>query len=137
MEKTDYFKELMDDAIYLRNDIDSVTNDIVHARLNNDEEDNKKAIFMMEKVMADTLQFLSCLIDNKDNIVDLGEVWHDIKEEPEYGNLIVYVTKRNKIGTLKRVDKNTYSWYIDKYAICKWAYLEDLLPKSQNSKQQK
>ena len=38
MENKDYFKWLIDDAIDLRKDIDSVTNDIVHARLNNDDE---------------------------------------------------------------------------------------------------
>ena len=66
----------------------------------------------------------------KENFVHLEDVWHDIKEEPEYGNTIVYVTKLNKIGTLKRVNnKNMFTWYIEKYTICQWAYLKDLLPK--------
>ena len=129
MRKTNYSKELIDDAIYLYNDIDSITNDIVHARLNNDEEAKKKAISRMETAMCAVFQFLKCLIERKDNIVDLGEVWHDIKEEPLVGNTIVYLTKNHAIGTLKRVNNHRFSWYIEKYAICKWAYMKDLLPK--------
>lgn len=114
MEKTDYFKELMDDAIYLRNDIDSVTNDIVHARLNNDEEGNKKAIFRMEKVMADTLQFLSCLIDNKDNIVDLEEVWHtldlEVKPDVDIAYLDIIAIVDNEIIRSVNTLNGLYEW---------------------------
>ena len=60
---------------------------------------------------------------------DMSLLWHDITEEPLVGNIIVYLTKKHAIGTLKRVDKNMFAWYIEKYAICKWAYLKDLLPK--------
>ena len=121
--------KLIEEAEKLYKQIDNAQVHLVNARLNNDEEGKKSAISEMETAMCNASQLLKCLIERKDNIVDLGEVWHDIKEEPEYGNPIVYVTKLNKIGTLKRVDKNTYSWYIEKYAIYKWAYVEDLLPK--------
>ena len=122
-------KELIEEVESLYNQIDKVQVHLVNARLNNDEEGKKSAISEMETAMCNAMQLLTCLIERKDNIVDLGEVWHDIKEEPEYGNIIVYVTKLNKIGTLKRVDKNTFAWYIEKYAICKWAYSKDLLSK--------
>ena len=122
-------EELIKEAERLYKLIDEIQLDLVKSRLDVCEERKWKAISEMETAMCGTQQFLKCILERKDNIVDLGEVWHNIKEEPEYGNPIVYVTKLNKIGTLKRVDKNTYSWYIDKYAICKWAYLKDLLPK--------
>lgn len=125
-------EELIKEAESLYWQIDKVIWNLIATRENKDDEGKKKAISDMETAMCGTQQFLKCLIERKDNIVDLGEVWHDIKEEPEYGNTIVYVTKLNKIGTLKRVDNHRFSWYIEKYAICKWAYLKDLLPKGDN-----
>lgn len=56
-------------------------------------------------------------------------IWHDANEEPEHNCTIAYATKNNKIGTLKRVDKTTWSWYKEKYSILMWAYVADLLPK--------
>lgn len=122
-------KELIKVAEMLYQQIDDVQLSLVHSRLNNDEEGNRLAISEMETTMCNAFQLLKCILDRKDNIVDIGEAWHDIKEEPEYGNTIVYVTKLNKIGTLNRLDKNRFTWYIEKYAICKWAYSKDLLPK--------
>lgn len=60
---------------------------------------------------------------------NMSLLWHDITEEPLVGNTIVYLTKNHAIGTLKRVDKSRFDWYIEKYAICKWTYMKDLLPK--------
>lgn len=125
-------RELINVAEELYKQIDKAQVHLINARLNNDEEDKKSAISEIETAMCDVSRLLKCFIDRKDNIVDLG--WHDIKEEPEYGNAIVYITKSNKIGILKRVDNHRFAWLIDKYAICKWAYTKDLMPKSQNSK---
>lgn len=128
-QQEETMKILIEEAERLRRQIDKAQVHLINARLQKDEEGKKSAIFEMETTMCNAIQLLTCLVERKDNIVDLGEVWHDIKEEPEYGNIIVYVTKLNKIGTLKRVDKNTFAWYIEKYAICKWAYSKDLLSK--------
>ena len=122
-------EELIKEAEGLYWQIDKVVWNLIATRENKDDEGKKKAISDMETAMCGTQQFLKCILERKGNIVDLGEVWHDIKEEPEYGNPIVYVTKLNKIGTLKRVDKSRFDWYIEKYAICKWVYMKDLLPK--------
>lgn len=56
-------------------------------------------------------------------------VWNDASEEPEHNCTIVYVTKNNKIGTLKRADKSRWNWYKEKYSILMWAYIADILPK--------
>ena len=124
-------KELINVAEKLYKQIDNAQVHLINARLQKDDEGKKSAISEMETAMCDASRLLKCLIERKDNIVDLGEVWHDIKEEPEYGNPIViaYITKQNNIGTLKRASENRFTWYIEKYAIYKWAYLKDLLPK--------
>lgn len=57
------------------------------------------------------------------------DVWHDASEEPKHNCSIAYATKNNKIGTLKRADKSRWSWYMEKYSILMWAYVDDLLPK--------
>lgn len=130
MGKTDYFKELIDDAIYLRNDIDSVTNDIVHARLNDDDEGKNKAMFKMENVMAGTLQFLSCLIERKDNIVDLSKVWHGIDIEPQKGYWFVGQIGDNAYDTfIAEIKGKSMKNWLEGCNIKRWAYIKDLLPK--------
>ena len=128
-QQEETMKILIEEADRLRRQIDKAQVHLINARLQKDEEGKKSAISEMETTMCNAIQLLTCLVDRKDNIVGLGEVWHDTKEEPEYDNAIVYVTKLNKLNTLKRVDKNRFTWYIEKYAIYKWAYLKDLLPK--------
>ena len=130
MRKTNYSKELIDDAIYLYNDIDSITNDIVHARLNNDEEAKKKAISRMETAMCGTQQFLKCIIDRKDNIVDLGEIWHDITEEPKLGAWFVGQIGETAYDTfISAIQGKRMSNWFDGCNIKRWAYIKDLLPK--------
>lgn len=130
MRKTNYSKEPIDDAIYLYNDIDSITNDIVHARLNNDEEAKKKAISRMETAMCGTQQFLKCIIDRKDNIVDLGEIWHDITEEPKLGAWFVGQIGETAYDTfISAIQGKRMSNWFDGCNIKRWAYIKDLLPK--------
>ena len=134
MRKTNYSKELIDDAIYLHNNIDSITNDIVHARLNNDEEANKKAISRMETAMCGTQQFLKCIIDRRENIVDLSEIWHEISVEPEYDDKrLVFECKDGFISYCSTKSQAVKCWGIWERvslgATVRWAYVEDLLPK--------
>lgn len=122
-------KELIKEAERLYKDIDDIQLMWVKSAKDSDEEGKRFAIGLMHTTMNSVSQLLKCIIDRKDNIVDLAEVWHNIKEEPLVGNTIVYLTKNHAIGTLKRVDNHRFSWYIEKYAIYKWTYLKDLLPK--------
>ena len=136
MRKTNYSKELIDDAIYLYNDIDSITNDIVHARLNNDEEAKKKAISRMETAMCAVFQFLKCILERRDYIVDLGEVWHTVELKHKYHVDIDYLDivaiVDNEILREVTTLNSLYNWLRYNSVVegqVKWAFWMDLLPK--------
>ena len=75
--------KLIEEAESLYKQIDKAQVHLINARLSNDEEGKKSAISEMEMAMCNASQFLKCIIDRKDNIVDLSGVWHDITEEPK------------------------------------------------------
>ena len=54
----------------LYNDIDHCINDLIHGRIENDNEKEARALFTMEGLMTATQQELSCIIDyiNGDDI---------------------------------------------------------------------
>ena len=74
--------KLIEEAERLYKQIDKAQVHLINARLNNDEKGKKSAISEMETAMCDASRLLKCLIERKDNIVDVSEVWHDITEEP-------------------------------------------------------
>ena len=86
-------KELIEEAESLYKQIDKAQVHLVNARLNNDEEAKKKAISRMETAMCGTQQFLKCIIDRKDNIVDLSEVWHKYNPKQEICDAIIACCK--------------------------------------------
>ena len=110
-------KELIEEAEKLYKKIDKAQVHLINARLNNDEEGKKSAISEMETAMCNTMQLLKCLIERKDNIVDLSEVWKDGKVEKPlpYSEIVV----RDCCITTNHEDVVDES---------QWAYLEDLLP---------
>lgn len=130
-------KELIKEAEGLYWQIDNVVWNLIATRENKDDEGKKKAISDMNTAMSDTQQFLKCLIERKDNIVDLGEVWHTLDlnaSEPDsnivYLDIIAIVD--NKI--IRRVNclASLYHWLRNHAVVqgqVKWAYLKDLLPK--------
>ena len=71
-------KELIEEAESLYKQIDKAQVHLINARLQKDEEGKKSAISEMETAMCDVSRLLKCLIDRKDNIVDLSEVWHNV-----------------------------------------------------------
>ena len=79
-------KELIEIAEKLYKQIDKAQVHLINARLQKDDEGKKSAISEMETAMCDVSRLLKCFIDRKDNIVDLGEIWHDITEEPKIGS---------------------------------------------------
>ena len=110
--------KLIEVAEELYKQIDNAQVHLVNARLNNDEEGKKSAISEMETAMCGTQQFLKFIIDRKDNIVDLGEIWKDgNKEKPIPYSPIVVKDCCIVSGNDDDVDDS------------QWAYLEDLLPK--------
>ena len=123
-------KILIEEAERLYRQIDKAQVHLINARLNNDEEGKKSAISEMETTMCNAIQLLTCLVERKDNIVDLRKVWHDINIVPSNNKGIIYLTKKGKIGVIKAIKSDKWDWYVaDKYSIIKWAYVDDILPK--------
>ena len=122
-------KILIEEAERLYRQIDKAQVHLINARLNNDEEGKKSAISEMETTMCNAMQLLTCLVEHKDNIVDLGEVWHNIEEEAKEG----WIIGQNKydeydifVGELETILPKTW-FYMNN--IGRWAYIKDLLPK--------
>ena len=122
-------KILIEEAERLYRQIDKAQVHLINARLNNDEEGKKSAISEMETTMCNAIQLLTCLVERKDNIVDLSEAWHNIEEEAKEG----WIIGQNKydeydifVGELETILPKTW-FYMNN--IGRWAYIKDLLPK--------
>ena len=129
-------KELIKEAESLYKQIDNAQVHLVNARLNNDEEGNKSAISEIETAMCNAMQQLKCLIDRKDNIVDLSEVWHTLDLKSKYDVDIAYLDIVAIVDNDIIRDINTlsglYEWLRYNSVIqgqIKWAFWKDLLPK--------
>ena len=110
--------------------IDKVQVHLINARLNNDEEGKKSAISEMETAMCNASQLLKCFIERKDNIVDLGEVWHNITEEPKIGSWFLgQIGKRSYDIFISAIQGERMRNWLDGCNIKRWAYLDDFLPK--------
>lgn len=77
-----------------------------------------------------------CRASFKDGVEWLKQaIWHDAKEEPEEHSEILYiVTLDGEIVDNGVTVTDLYSiipWreVVSRYCICKWCYLEDILPK--------
>lgn len=132
-------EELIKVAEMLYKQIDDAQLSLVHSRLNNDKEDNRLAISEMETAMCNAFQFLKCIIDRKDNIVDLGEVWHTLDLKSKYDVDIAYLDIVAIVDNDIIRDINTlsglYEWLRYNSVIqgqIKWAFWKDLLPKGDN-----
>lgn len=75
--------------------------------------------------------FISNIIDRKDNIVDLSEVWHNVVEKPDRGEDILIDTDTfgYDVVTAKWHSVERWASFASLYVIKRWAYLSDLLPK--------
>ena len=124
-------EELIEEAENLYKQIDKAQVHLINARLNNDEEGKKSAISEMETAMCNAMQLLKCFIDRKDNIVDLSEVFHSVTEEPDRTKdiLIDSYTVGYYVPTTISFSDEKWSHCISNYAIKRWAYIDDLLPK--------
>ena len=129
-------KELINVAEELYKQIDKAQVHLINARLNNDEEGKKSAISEMETAMCNASQLLKCFIDHKDNIVDLGEVWHTLDLKAKHNVDIAYLDIVAIVDNDIIRDINTlsglYDWLRYNSVIqgqVKWAFWKDLLPK--------
>ena len=124
-------KELIKVAEELYKQIDKAQVHLINARLNNDEEGKKSAISEMETAMCNASQLLKCLIERKDNIVDLSKVFHNVVEKPDRGKDILIDTDTfgYDVVTAKWHSDERWASFSSLYVIKRWAYIDDLLPK--------
>lgn len=61
---------------------------------------------------------------------DLSQVWHDAKEEPEKGKLIIGIDDNDAL-VCKRKNQNVGDWlyFAECFGLIRWAYVDGLLPK--------
>ena len=114
--------KLIEVAEELYKQIDKAQVHLINARLNNNEEGKESAISEIETAICNASQLLKCLIERKDNIVDLSEVWKDGKKEKPIPCSDVVIR-----------DCCITSNYEDVVDESQWAYLDDLLPKGGNN----
>ena len=70
-----------------------------------------------------------------DNNIYLSSLWNDSNIVPYSNKGILYLTKNDKIGVIKAIKSDNWDWYVnDKYSIVKWAYIDDILPNSEQLK---
>lgn len=129
-------KELIKEAERLYKQIDEIQLDLVKSRLDVCEERKWKAISEMETAMCGTQQFLKCIIDRKNNIVDLGEVWHTLdfksKHDVDIAFLDIVATVDNEILREVTTLNSLCNWLRYNPVVegrIKWAFWRDLLPK--------
>lgn len=75
--------------------------------------------------------------EDRTEYTDLSQVWHDAKEEPEKGKLIIGIDE-DDVSIYNWVDQDK-DWLslAEWFSLIRWAYLEDLLPKDGNEKDMK
>ena len=122
-------KELIEEAEELYKQIDKAQVHLINARLQSDEEGKKSAISEMETAMCNAMQLLKCFIERKDNIVDLGEVWHDVSHKPKRNKFFVFneFSGWNIVKWLEGY--KAWRLFVKISNMNKWAYLDDLFPK--------
>ena len=130
-------EELIKEAEKLYKNIDETQSHLIKARLDKDRIREHLELIGLETIVFDVKQLLKCIIDRKDNIVDIGEVWHTLDlnaSEPDsniaYLDIIAIVD--NKIVRRVNCLASLYHW-LKTHAVVqgqvKWAYFKDLLPK--------
>lgn len=127
-------KILIEEAERLRRQIDEAQVHLINARLQKDEEGKKSAISEMETTMCNAIQLLTCLVERKDNIVDLREVWHNTSITEEADRKKSIILDSLTVGDYYIPNRITFysrAWIdcICAYNFRRWAYVSDLLPK--------
>lgn len=142
MENT--MKQIIKYVERLHNKINDTFSDLALTRATGDGFNEVRAMLRMEKLMGETLTLLRHIIDNKDDMINLSFVWHWLKDEEPKDLLdeciftidgIALVDIHNMAGLKSGFLNNEVN--LRAIHLIRWAYLKDLMPKSQNSKQQK
>ena len=123
-------EELIKEVESLYKQIDKIQLYLVKSRLDVCNELTWKAISDMETAMCAVFQLLKCIIDRKDNIVDLGEVWHSKDVEHQKGSCFIGQIGDNAYDTfIAEVEGKSMNDWIIGCNIKRWANIKDLLPK--------
>lgn len=75
--------------------------------------------------------YVSIVVDDDRNLVDLSKIWHDASEMPKEEEFILVQFDEDCYDTLVLCDLITDIFYArcKKYGDIRWAYVSDLLPK--------
>ena len=123
-------EELIKEAEGLYKQICEIQHDLIKSRLDVCNELTWKAISDMETAMCDMQKILNCIIDRKNNIVDLGEVWYDIDVEPQKGYWFLGQIGDYAYDTfIAEIEGKRMENWLEGCNIKRWAYVKDLLPK--------
>ena len=133
-------EELIKEAERLYKNIDETQSHLIKARLDKDRIREHLELIGLETIVFDAKQLLKCIIDRKDNIVDLGEVWHTLDlnasvPDSNIAYLDIIAIVDNKIVRRVNCLASLYRWLRTNAVVqgqVKWAYLKDLLPKGDN-----
>lgn len=132
-------EELIKEAEMLYKRINDIQLSLIRSRINNDGEGNRTAISEMEIAMCNAFLFLKCILERRDYIVDLGEVWHTLDLKSKYDVDIAYLdivaTVDNEILREVTTLNYLYNWLRYNSVVegqVKWAFWRDLLPKGDN-----
>ena len=68
--------------------------------------------------------------EERTEYTDLSQVWHDAKEEPEKGKLMIGIDK-DGVSVYTWVGQDICGWlsFAEYNVLIIWAYVDDLLPK--------
>ena len=86
-------EELIKEAEKLYKNIDVTQSHLIKARLDKDRIREHLELIGLETIVFDVKQLLKCIIDRKDNIVDLSEVWHKYDPKQEICDAIIACCK--------------------------------------------
>ena len=133
-------KELIKEAERPYKNIDETQSHLIKARLDKDRIREHLELIGLETIVFDAKQLLKCIIDRKDNIVDLSEVWHTLDlnasvPDSNIAYLDIIAIVDNKIVRRVNCLASLYRWLRTNAVVkgqVKWAYLKDLLPKGDN-----
>lgn len=81
------------------------------------------------KTWSEDPVYVHCDMQNRE-YTDLSQVWHNSKEEPEKGKLMIGVDE-DGVSIYKWVGQDECGWlsFYKFNGLIRWAYIEDLLPK--------
>ena len=96
--------------------------------LNYVNEDDEKKTWCEDPVHVE-----DCEIQNRE-YTDLSQVWHNSKEEPEKGKLMIGIDE-DGVSAYTWVGQHICGWlsFAEDNGLIRWAYVDDLLPKGGES----